>query len=134
VRVPGGAIGKNTNALVSGVDYYPTILDLAGLPKVSELPGTSFAPLLRGDEQLLSGPVFSEMQEWKMVRERDIKLVVKTEELKPDLLFDLGDDPYEMNNLVNNTKYADITKELRGKIAAWLEIKNKKQLTLEVNC
>jgi arylsulfatase A-like enzyme len=66
------------------------------------------------------------MQEWKMVRERDIKLVVKTEELKPDLLFDLGDDPYEMNNLVNNTKYADITKELRGEIAAWLEIKDKK--------
>ena len=38
--------GKSSDALVELVDLYPTLCELAGLPKPSHLSGKSFAPLL----------------------------------------------------------------------------------------
>ena len=40
------ARGESTGALVELVDIYPTLCDLAGLPKPSHLAGKSFVPLL----------------------------------------------------------------------------------------
>jgi N-sulfoglucosamine sulfohydrolase len=39
--------GAVSNALISTVDIVPTILDVAGLPAVKELPGKSLKPLLK---------------------------------------------------------------------------------------
>jgi arylsulfatase A-like enzyme len=47
VRTPASdAAGSSTSALVEMVDIYPTLCDLAGLPKPEHLEGTSFFPLL----------------------------------------------------------------------------------------
>ncbi len=47
VRTPGKhAAGSSTSALVEMVDIYPTLCDLAGLPKPEHLEGTSFVPLI----------------------------------------------------------------------------------------
>lgn len=113
VRVPGGARGLVTEALVSGVDFYPTLLAYAGLPVPEELPGTSFAPLTRGKPQELAGPVFSEMRDWKMVRRGDLKLVTRGATHEPYLLFDLAADPYEQHNLIAEESYAPAVLELR---------------------
>jgi arylsulfatase A-like enzyme len=34
-------------------------------------------------------------------------------------LFDLAADPYELNNLVSEPRYADVVAELRAKLEAW---------------
>ncbi|MEM7391744.1 MAG: sulfatase [Verrucomicrobiota bacterium] len=47
IRAPGmAAAGGKTMALTELVDIYPTLCDLAGLPKPDHLEGTSMAPLL----------------------------------------------------------------------------------------
>ncbi|MBW3622300.1 MAG: sulfatase [Armatimonadetes bacterium] len=47
VSAPGmKAAGRKTDALTEFVDIYPTLCDLAGIPKPDGLEGTSFAPLL----------------------------------------------------------------------------------------
>lgn len=47
VSAPGAkANGKKSERLVEFVDIYPSLCDLAGLPKPPHLEGTSFAPLL----------------------------------------------------------------------------------------
>lgn len=114
VRVPGGVRGVVTAALVSGVDYYPTLLDYAGLAPEPGLPGRNFAPLTRGRPQELNGPVFSEMPKWRMVREGALKLVVEGTEDLPTLLFDLARDPLETENRVDDPAYAAHRARLQG--------------------
>jgi len=119
VRMPGGVSGVVTDALLSGIDFYPTCLDWAGLPGDPSLPGRNFAPLIRGKNQHLSGPVFSEMRDWKMVREGKWKLVVEGEDFEPVMLFNLEKDPYEMTNLVGCDRFSSQQDYLLRLIAAW---------------
>lgn len=62
VRWPGvvkpGSMDKTH--FVSGIDYVPTILDMAGIPVPDGLDGHSFVPLLRGKEQENRNMVFTE--------------------------------------------------------------------------
>ena len=47
IRTPGmNAKGKSSNALVELLDLYPTLCDLAGLPKPGHIEGRSLVPLL----------------------------------------------------------------------------------------
>jgi N-sulfoglucosamine sulfohydrolase len=48
VTKPGTVEDKH---LVSGVDFLPTLLDIAGLPRPKGMDGRSFAPILRGQSQ-----------------------------------------------------------------------------------
>jgi iduronate 2-sulfatase len=47
VAGPGIAAGQSTQSMVESVDVYPTLAELAGLPKRSGLDGQSFAATLR---------------------------------------------------------------------------------------
>jgi arylsulfatase A-like enzyme len=119
VRVPGGARGIVSDALVTGIDFFPTCLDYAGIPCSETMPGRSFAPLTRGEHQVLDGPVFSEMRDWAMVREGDWKLVMDRDSCKATMLFNLRDDPYEQSNLVQAEEYTDRITRLRQNILDW---------------
>lgn len=64
VRAPGmKAAGTKTDALVEFVDIFPSLCDLAGLPKPEKLEGTSFAPLLTNPTQPWKTAAFS--QYWR---------------------------------------------------------------------
>jgi len=107
--VPGAPAGRTTDALVSGIDFMPTLLDLAGLPPCDSVDGASFAPMLRGEAQELAGPVFSERPWWCLVRLGDWKLSADRSAdgiLTPTLLTNLRLDPYEMDNRVNKLDVA----------------------------
>ncbi|MFX0097987.1 MAG: sulfatase-like hydrolase/transferase [Candidatus Hodarchaeota archaeon] len=116
IKVPGGAEGLVTDALVSGIDCYPSCLDYTGIPIPDGLPGSSFAPMTRSEPQEWDRPVFSEMRDWKMIRKGDIKLVTRGPKHVPDLLFDLEKDPYEMNNVVENEAYTSKLESLREEL------------------
>ncbi|MCA9058753.1 MAG: DUF4976 domain-containing protein, partial [Planctomycetaceae bacterium] len=61
IRAPGQKTpGKSTRALVEFVDIYPTLCDLAGLPKPQHLEGLSAAPLLDDPEQPWKSAAFSQ--------------------------------------------------------------------------
>lgn len=52
--------GAHTRALVEFVDIYPTLCDLAGLPRPAHLEGTSFAPLLDAPDKSWKPAAFSQ--------------------------------------------------------------------------
>ena len=59
IKAPGVTrAGSTCDMPVSGIDFYPTILELAGLPMPAEqhVDGVSLVPLLRGGTHRRSGP------------------------------------------------------------------------------
>jgi arylsulfatase A-like enzyme len=61
-RGPGGfAGGRRVSALVSNVDVYPTILELAGIVPAPETQGRSLLPLVRSRTSAVRDAVFAEL-------------------------------------------------------------------------
>jgi arylsulfatase A-like enzyme len=62
VRGPGGfAGGRVSDALVSQVDLYPTICEVAGIEQPGWLEGRSMLPLLRGEVDAIRDDLFGEV-------------------------------------------------------------------------
>jgi arylsulfatase A-like enzyme len=135
VRAPGGRKGYVAEDPVSGIDVYPSCLSYAGLPKEPTNEGADLAPLTLGLADDLGGsPVFSELDDWAMIRHGDHKLVVKRPsknrrrkkskaavKIAPTQLFDLKRDPYEMRNLVQDSASKNVRSRLFEKIVKWHE-------------
>jgi len=51
VRLPGMSQRQDCQRLVNMIDFYPTLIDLCGLPQKPVLDGRSFAPLLKSPKQ-----------------------------------------------------------------------------------
>jgi N-sulfoglucosamine sulfohydrolase len=85
VRGPGFTGGKVCGAMVSQLDLYPTICDLAGVPPPAWLEGRSLLPLVRGEKEEINEEIFAEVnyhasyepkravrtQRWKYIRNYD---------------------------------------------------------------
>lgn len=62
VRYPGNKMkGKAVDALVSHLDIFPTVCDIAGVEKPAWLQGRSMLPLLEGRAESIRDEVFSEV-------------------------------------------------------------------------
>jgi arylsulfatase A-like enzyme len=62
VRGPNGFTGgKVQDALVSQIDIYPTLVELAGLERPDFLQGVSLMPLVRGETDAVRDEVFTEI-------------------------------------------------------------------------
>ncbi len=102
IRAPGEA-----PSLVPGVvrlmDVAPTIVELAGLPRVEAHEGVSLVSMIRGDAQARSRDLASitEMGELKALFEEPWKLVTSRKASAP-LLFNLEQDPAERSDLASS--------------------------------
>jgi N-sulfoglucosamine sulfohydrolase len=61
MRGPGFVGGKVVDAMVSHLDVYPTICELAGIEPPEWLEGSSMMPLVRGERAALHDQIFTEM-------------------------------------------------------------------------
>ncbi len=82
MRFPGRRYsGRAIDALVSHIDIFPTICDLAGLENPEWLRGTSIMPLLTGEMEKIRDEVFAETtfhaayQPMRCVRTKDYKYI-----------------------------------------------------------
>lgn len=112
-----------SDALVSGVDVFPTMLDLAGLPVPGYLQGKSILPVLRGDSVPVRDYVAAESvgvggktgMGHRMIRSADWKYILT--DINDELLFNLSEDPFEQHNLINDQRPE--LKKLRGYYREW---------------
>ncbi len=128
IRLPGTKGGSVCAAGVDSSCFYPTILDLVGIPYEKErLDGISIAPYLKGESPPPSFPVFSEKRarsgdSWRLVRQGDLKIAARHrdhDDLAPLTLFNLKEDPYEMNNLLNNPAHQELGEMLFQRLKDW---------------
>jgi arylsulfatase A-like enzyme len=126
IRAPGVTKpGSICETPVTSTDFFPTLLELAGLPLRPEqhVDGMSLVPLLKGDS-LVRGPIFWHYPHYGnqggapggAVRDGDWKLIEWYEDSTPEL-FNLRDDLEEKHNVAaaNPAK----VKELQAKLGAW---------------
>jgi arylsulfatase A-like enzyme len=127
-RHPDGPQGLRANALVSSVDFMPTLLDLCGLPSAPTAEGISYAPLIRGASQPEErGSVFIEYGDQRCVRRKTTKLVARRDTLDPIALYDLEADPYEQINRLDDVTYRDQQTDLHQTLKTWYQdIKRRK--------
>lgn len=111
IKGPGIEGGKMIDTPVSLLDMYSTVLDIYGLKAEDETHGASWLPLARGEAQPDREPVFCEYHgvgfrgAWYCLIEGNWKYVWY-EYYRPSL-YNLADDPNEMNDLGNDPAQAD---------------------------
>jgi arylsulfatase A-like enzyme len=127
IRAPGVAKpGSVCDTPVISTDFYPTLLDLAGLPldSAQHVDGISLVPLLGGGTLRRDAPLFWHYPHYGnqggapfgAVRDGDWKLIEWFEYGTLEL-YNLHDDAGEQTNLA--AKYPDKAHELRAKLLAW---------------
>ena len=98
---PGFQRGVASEALVSTHDLTATFLELAGAPALPEMESCSLVSLLRGETTAHREHVRSGLDEWRMVWDGRLKLVVVEGEAGTlrTLLYDLEADPGELREV-----------------------------------
>jgi choline-sulfatase len=136
VRAPQLSPGSS-EALVEFVDLAPTILDLCSLPISQDMQGKSLRPLLAGETSQHRPHVFIEYApneeaairtaQWKLVylaglHERDDGYKTGTPPGGREIrLYDLLNDPHELENLADRPQHAGIQRQLLVRLAEHLQ-------------
>jgi len=120
--------GSTSDYPVTGTDFYPTLLDLAGidLRPGQHMDGISLKPILEGEKLKKERPLYWHYPHYgnqggnpsSIIREGDWKLIHYWED-DTDELYDLSNDKEEQNNLVG--QQPEIAGRLSDKLLQWLE-------------
>ncbi|MCH9649671.1 MAG: sulfatase [Deltaproteobacteria bacterium] len=103
--------GARSAGTVTPVDLYPTLLELADIPPISNLDGRSFASLLEDPQHPWEHPALTTYpnrdyavrnQRWRYIRYRN----------GDEELYDHQQDPHEWHNLAGEPKLNPIKEEL----------------------
>lgn len=109
---PGVAAGARCHQPAELLDIYPTLIDLCGLPKKSDLDGHSLLPQMQHANAPREWPAITthnhdnhgiRTDRWRFIQYAD-----GSEEL-----YEMSADPNEWHNLATNSAYADVLTELR---------------------
>jgi len=131
VKWPGvTAPGVNSNAVVNGTDFYPTMLEMAGLPLQTNdhQDGVSFVPALQGQAFDRGEPIFWHSPLARPYSTGDFNSsAVRDGDYKLIWWYDTPGQPYELYNVKTDVgENHDLSKimpdkaaELLGKIQAW---------------
>jgi arylsulfatase A-like enzyme len=116
---PGIPEGKVSDALVYLFDLFPTLAELCGLPKPIEIDGESLAPIINGTSDGIRSSLFTAYRHTvRAVRTKDWKLI-RYPERDHNQLFNLKEDPMELNNLAKQTLHQSKLSELFGLMQDW---------------
>ena len=112
--------------LVQNIDYAPTFLDLAGVEIPEDIQGVSLVPLLKGEQpQEWRDCLYYHFHEYPAehavkrhygVRSDRYKLIHFYNDIDVWELYDLQEDPTEMNNIYGKPGTENITKEMMEKL------------------
>jgi arylsulfatase A-like enzyme len=127
IRWPGVAKPNSTcDFPVTSTDFYPTILEMAGIPLMPEqhIDGTSMTPLLRGKEKIDREAIYWHYPHYgnqggspgSAIRDGNYKLIEYFEDGHLEL-YDIENDIGETNNLIDI--HPEIAKSMHEKLEQW---------------
>ena len=121
--------GTIIDELALSIDLAPTLLELAGVTAEQNMDGRSLTRLLAGDQpnewrssfliEYYSDIVFPHVRNmgYQAIRTPRHKYIRYKELKGMDELYDLKIDPYEMNNLIDQTEQQTVLKKLKTELS-----------------
>lgn len=120
--------GQELDEIVLNLDFAPTLLDFAGAEIPAEMQGRSFRPLTLGKEtpdwrESMYYHYYEYPHGWHDVKRHygvrtdRYKLIHFYHDIDAWELYDLQEDPNEVNNLYGKEGYEDITRELKAELS-----------------
>lgn len=128
MRLPEGYRRRGTvGEMVQNIDYAPTFLEMAGVPVPADIQGRSMVPLLRGGQtegrwrdalyyHFHEYPAEHSVKRHYGIRTTRWKLIHFYRDIDVWELYDLQNDPNELNNLYGKPRYARIQKKLHKRL------------------
>jgi len=118
-RAPGRAGGIVRTDPVSGVDLFPTLCDLMGLPGPRNIPGQSLVKRWEGAESDPDRPIFAAQG----IPGKNRAVMLRTKRFKyaryddgGSELYDLMNDPDELDNVVDSAAYAEPLAQIKKQL------------------
>ena len=124
MRGPGVPAGKQVDALTHTFDVYPTLCELAGLKIPETVDAISLLPVVQGtarEARPYLHSVYKHVQ--RMTQDQAWKLIVYSQDgnqgSSRTQFFHLASDPWELNDLSEDTGVAAERERLEGELARW---------------
>jgi arylsulfatase A-like enzyme len=127
IRWPGEIEPASVNQdLVQNIDFAPTILDVAGIEAPEEMQGRSLIPLFKGQNENWTDALYYHYYEYPSIHMVKRHYGVRTEQYKLihfyyDVdeweMYDLKNDPDELNNIFGQSSCAGVQAELEKTLA-----------------
>ena len=119
--------GQTNERMILSIDLAPTLLDLAGLIPGAHIHGRSMVPLMNGKTQdwrssflieYYSDTVFPRILKmgYKAVRNERYKYIRYLDLKNMDELYDLTEDPYELNNIHDAPGSEEVLKVMKAEL------------------
>ncbi len=121
--------GMVIEELIEQVDIVPMILDYCGVQTPRIVQGFSIRPIIEGKPHKPRNSIFVEDKNpfrasWKTVRTYEYKYC--RNQAGREILFDLINDPYELNNVANHESYAKILNMMRNEmLSRWFDVEKQ---------
>ncbi|MCE9551991.1 MAG: sulfatase [Planctomycetes bacterium] len=114
IRAPGATRDAKCEALTELVDMYPTLCDLAGIPKPDHLEGLSMAPLMKDPKQPWKKGIYGSYgQGWSVSDGRYVYSEFRDKgRVIGRMLYDHQSDPDENLNVVDKPENKDAVDKL----------------------
>lgn len=126
--------------MVLNIDVAPTVLEMAGVKKPAQMQGVSFLPLMKGEQVPWRDKIFYEYYWENDFPQTPTMFSIRTDRYKfirsqgtwdINELYDLQQDPYEINNLIRSADHQELAKDLNTQLWDWMEQTNGMQIPLK---
>lgn len=118
--------GSTSDAICMNVDFAPTFLDYAGVDIPSDIQGRSLRRLLKGHipsdwrdaayYHYYEYPAEHSVKRHYGIRTKDFKLIHFYNDIDQWEMYDLNEDPQEMNNVYDDPSYASVREYMHAKL------------------
>lgn len=141
VRYPGGKKG-DIEQMVQNIDHAATFLEIAGVDVPEDIQGDSYLPLLKGETpndwrkslyyHFYEYPAEHAVKRHYGVRTERYKLIHYYNDIDTWELFDLQEDPHELDNIYGQSGTESLTDSLRKELVR-LQKQYEDERALELN-
>ena len=119
---PGVSKNQKSKALLYLYDIFPTLTDLCDLPQPRNIDGENFAAILKGEQAETRTSLYTAYRTTVRAVRTDRWKLIKYPNQNYQQLFNLKNDPLELNNLAEVSEYALKVEELSVLMADWYKI------------